>query len=103
MVTALARNEGDLLADGGLTGLPLHPLPDLRFAARVGEDDEVLERAFGDLALDFAPNRVLRDVVVYAGVALVDGEPALLRDGLEGVFAAVDEDGHRLGLVVVPA
>ena len=54
VVTALARNEGDLLADGRFTGLPLHPLPDLRFAAGVGEDDEMLERALGDLALDLA-------------------------------------------------
>ena len=102
MVSAAARGVGVLAAGGWLAALPPDPLPDLRLAAWVGEDDEVLERALGDLALDLAPNRVLRDVVVDAGVALVDGEPCLLREGLESVVSVVDPNHERLRDVVIP-
>ena len=103
MVTASPSSVRVLAAGGRLAGLSPDPLPDLRLAARVGEDDEVLEGALGDLALDLAPDRVLRDVVVDAGVALVDGEPCLLRDRLDGVVPFVDPDHELLRDVVIPA
>ena len=74
VVSAAAGGEGVLTAGGGLSALPLDPLPDLGLAAWVSEDDEVLEGALGDLALNLAADRVLGDVVVDAGIALVDGE-----------------------------
>ena len=103
VVSALPRIDGIFAAGYGLAALPLDPLPDLRLATSVGEDDEVLERALGDCALYLAADRVLRDVVVDAGVALVDDEPRLLRDRLQGIVAPVNLDAHRLRWVVVPA
>ena len=102
MVSTAACSVGVLAAGGGLAALSPDPLPDLRLAAWVGEDDEVLEGALGDLALNLATDRVLGDVVVDAGVALVDGEPRLLRNGIERVVPLVDADDERLRDVVVP-
>ena len=80
VVPILARDEGDLPASGGLAALPPNPLPHLCLAVRVDEDDQVLECQLGDLVLYLAPDRVLRDAVVDAGVTLVDDESGLLRD-----------------------
>ena len=43
------------------------------------------------------------DFSVPTGVTLVDDESCLLRNGFQGVFAVVHANGHRIGLVVVPA
>ena len=102
-ITALSRVKLLLAAGGGLAGLPLDPLPYLRGLLLVGEDDQVLEGALGDLALYLAPDGVRRNRSVLVRCALEDGESRLLRDGFQGVFPAVHEDGQRLGLVVVPA
>ena len=98
----MTRDMGVLAAGGGLAGLPLDPLPDLRLAVGVDEDDQMLEGPLGDLALYLAPDRVLGNGSVPTGVALVDGEPGFLRDRRQGVFVVVHDNGRRLGLVVVP-
>ena len=102
MVSAAAGGEGVLAAGGWLAALSPDPLPDLRLATWVSEDDEVLEGALGDLALNLATDRILGDVVVDAGIALVDGEPRLLRNGIERIVPLVDADDERLRAVVVP-
>ena len=102
VVSAAASGIGVLAAGGGLSALASNPLPDLCLAAWVGEDDEMLEGSLGDLALYLAADRVLGDVVVYAGVALVDSEPCLLRNRIERVVTLVDPNYERLRDVVVP-
>ena len=103
MVSAAAGGVGVLAAGGRLSALPPDPLPDLRLAAWVGKDNEVLEGTLGDLALYLAADRVLGDVVVDAGVALVDGEPCFLRYGIEYVIPLVDANDEGLSDVMVPA
>ena len=80
----------------------LDPLPDLRLTVRVGEYDEVLEGTLGNLALYLAADRVLGDVVVDAGIALVNGESRLLRYGFERVVPLIYSDDERLRGVVIP-
>ncbi len=56
-----------LTVPGRLTGLSRDPLPDLGGLRFVDEDDQVFVGGLGDLLLDLAPGRVVRNAAVSPG------------------------------------
>jgi hypothetical protein len=102
-VAGLAGVEGVFAEGGGLAGLAFRPEPDGTFSGGVGEDDEMLEGAFGNFPVDGLADMRGREAFIVHRLAFVDDHAALFGDGNELADVIVGANLERLAGVVGPA